>query len=98
MLCLFYGNKSELTRIENPDLCCKKYELAGIIRAGIVIRKYKDKPRVLFITENASLSRHLFSRVKELFKNSPDILYLKHGVSVPILYIAWSSPIYSVMK
>ena len=69
--------KSELTRIENPDICCKKYELTGIIRAGIVIRKYKEKSRVLFITENASLSRHLYSRVKELYRNSPNIFMLK---------------------
>lgn len=69
--------KSELTRIENSDICCKKLELTGIIRAGIAIRKYKDRPRVLFITENASLSRHIFSHVKECFNNSPDIFMLK---------------------
>ncbi len=69
--------KSELTRIENSDICCKKFELTGIIRAGIAIRKYKDKPRVLFITENASLSRHLYSLAKEYFNNSPDIIILK---------------------
>ncbi|NLL68023.1 MAG: DNA-binding protein WhiA [Clostridiaceae bacterium] len=69
--------KSELTRMESTDICCKKYELAGIIRAGIAVNKYKGNPRLLFITENASLSRHLFSRVKELYKNSPDIFMLK---------------------
>lgn len=69
--------KSELTRIENPDICCKKFELTGLIRAGIAIRKYKDKHRALFITENASLSRHIYSRVKECFNNSPDIFMLK---------------------
>lgn len=69
--------KHELTRIENPDICCKEFELTGLIRAGIAIKKYKDKSRVLFITENASLSRHLYSRVKELYKNSPNIFILK---------------------
>lgn len=69
--------KHELTRIENSDICCKEYELTGLIRAGIAIKKYKDKSRVLFITENASLSRHLYSSVKELYKNSPNIFILK---------------------
>ena len=69
--------KKELTRIETPDICCREYELTGIIRTGIVMRKYKGKSRVLFTTENASLSRHLYSRVKELYRNSPDIFILK---------------------
>jgi len=69
--------KRELTRIETSDICCKDYELTGIIRAGIVLKKYKGKSRLFFTTENASLSRHLYSRVKELYKNSPDIFILR---------------------
>ena len=81
--------KSELTRMESTDICCKKYELAGIIRAGIAVNNIRAI-RLLFITENASLSRHLFSRVKELYKNSPDILCLKPDAFVPIQFIAWN--------
>lgn len=69
--------KRELSRIEETNDCCKKSELAGLIRAGISLRPYQGKPRLLFITENASLSRHLYSRVKELYKNSPDVFILK---------------------
>lgn len=69
--------KRELTRIENSDICCKEYELTGIIRSGIALKKNNGKPRLLFITENASLSRHLYARVKELYKNGPDIFMLK---------------------
>lgn len=69
--------KREITRIENKDHECKHYELAGLIRAGITARMYNNKLKFLFITENASLSRHLFSRVKELYQNSPDVFMLK---------------------
>lgn len=69
--------KKELSRIEEIDDCCKKYELAGLMRAGISLRQFHGKPRLLFITENASLSRHVYSRVKELYKDSPDVFMLK---------------------
>lgn len=69
--------KRELGRLEDQNDCCKKSELAGLIRAGISLRKYKEKPRLLFITENASLSRHIYSRVKEFYKNSPQVFMLK---------------------
>lgn len=69
--------KRELSRIEETQDCCKKSELAGLIRAGISLRTYQGKPRLLFITENASLSRHLFSRMKEIYKNSPDVFMMK---------------------
>lgn len=69
--------KRELSRIDEQDDCCKKAELAGLIRAGISLRTYKGKPRLLFITENASLSRHIYSRVKEFYGNSPGVFMLK---------------------
>ncbi len=69
--------KRELSRIEETNNCCKKSELAGLIRAGISLRTYQGKPRLLFVTENASLSRHIYSRVKEIYKNSPDVFILK---------------------
>ncbi|MCX7772574.1 MAG: DNA-binding protein WhiA [Clostridia bacterium] len=69
--------KNELSRIEETHDCCRKSELAGLIRAGLTIRMNKDKQRVLFITENAPLSRHLFSRVKELYHSGPEVIMLK---------------------
>lgn len=69
--------KSELSRIEETEACCKKSELAGLIRTGLTVRTYQNKARLLFITENALLSRHIFSRVKELYHNSPEVLMLK---------------------
>lgn len=69
--------KRELSRLDEQDVCCKKSELAGLIRAGISLRTYKGKPRLLFITENASLSRHIYSRVKKFYRDSPDVFMLK---------------------
>jgi len=69
--------KKELSRIEEINDCCKKYELVGLMRAGMSLRKLNGRPRLLFITENASLSRHVFSRVKEIYKDSPDVFMLK---------------------
>lgn len=69
--------KSELTRIENTHIDCMHYELTGMLRAGITIRTHQEKTRLLFVTENASLSRHIFSRVKALYQSSPELFMLK---------------------
>ncbi len=69
--------KNELNRIEETNNCCKKHELAGLLRAGLIYRTYQGKKRILFITENAPLSRHVFSRVKELYHNIPEVIMLK---------------------
>lgn len=69
--------KGELSRLEEMDTCCKKHELAGLLRAGLAVRTQQGKNRILFITENAHLSRHVFSRVKELYHNIPEVIMLK---------------------
>lgn len=69
--------KNELNRIEEINNCCKMHELAGLLRAGLILRAYQGKKRILFITENAPLSRHVFTRVKELFNNIPEVIMLK---------------------
>ncbi|NMA66406.1 MAG: DNA-binding protein WhiA [Clostridiaceae bacterium] len=69
--------KKELTRIKDLDTESKKIELSGILRTGLTVRNYEGKKRIVFITENASLSRHIFSNVKEITSNSPDIVALK---------------------
>lgn len=69
--------KSELSRIEEIGVCCKKSELAGIIRAGLGIRSARGKERLIFATQNAPLSRHLFARVKELYHTGPEVIMLK---------------------
>lgn len=69
--------KGELSRIEEINTCCKIYELAGLIRAGLTVRDIKGEKRTLFITENAQLSRHLFSRVKEMYHDIPEVMMLK---------------------
>ena len=68
--------KRELTRIETSDICCKDYELTGIIRAGIILKNIKEN-QGCFLLLKMPLSRHLYSRVKELYKNSPDIFILR---------------------
>lgn len=69
--------KNELSRIDETDAECKKVELAGLLRTGLTLRKRKDKKRLLFITENASLSRHIFSRIKEIYRKGPEVIMLR---------------------
>lgn len=69
--------KNELSRIEENHACCKKSELAGIIRAGLTIRSMGGRPRLSLVTENSPLSRHVFSRVKELYRINPEVHMLK---------------------
>lgn len=69
--------KNELSRIEDNNLESKKFVLMGLLRTGLALRTYKKEKRIVFITENAALSRHLFSLVKEISQNSPDVVMLK---------------------
>ncbi len=88
--------KSELSRIEELEPCCKKHELAGLIRAGLAIRVQQGKKRILFITENALLSRHVFSRIKELYHNIPEVMMLKtHRFRTHTIYRLEFTPLLS---
>ncbi|NLM72722.1 MAG: DNA-binding protein WhiA [Clostridiaceae bacterium] len=69
--------KNELSRLEDNNLESKKFLLMGLLRTGLVLRSYKKEKRLVFITENAALSRHLFSLVKEISQNSPGVVMLK---------------------
>jgi len=69
--------KSELTRIEEPDIHLKVHELSGFIRTGLTLRNYQGTKRILFVTENATLIRHLFSLVKEIYHDTPEVTMLK---------------------
>ena len=69
--------KKELTRISDDDMTLMKFELAGILRTGLTVRKYNGRKRIVFITENASLSRRIFSNVKKITSNSPGIVAVK---------------------
>lgn len=65
--------KRELSRIEDIAECCKRSELAGILRAGLTLRNTPEGLRLLFITENAPLSRRIFVLVKEIFRFDPGV-------------------------
>ncbi|NLU53098.1 MAG: DNA-binding protein WhiA [Clostridiaceae bacterium] len=69
--------KNELSRIEETDINQKKYGLAGLLRTGLSLRTRQGNTRIMFITENATLLRLIFSRVKELSHNSPEVAMLK---------------------
>jgi DNA-binding protein WhiA len=69
--------KSELCRLQETGISHKKHELMGILRTGLTVRNRNQKNKVLFVTENASLSRHIFSRVKEFFNDNPGVIMLK---------------------
>jgi len=69
--------KKELARITDIDTKTMKAELAGILRTGLSVRNYGGRKRIVFITENASLSRRIFTNVKKITSNNPDIVALK---------------------
>lgn len=69
--------KRELSRIEDEAECCKKAELAGILRAGLTLHDAPHGRRLLFTTENAPLSRRLFTLVKELYQFEPKVVMLR---------------------
>jgi cell division protein WhiA len=71
------GVKEELSRFEERHPCCRKSELAALLRVGLSIRRVGGVSRLLFISENALLSRHVFSVVKELYHSGPEVVMLK---------------------
>lgn len=69
--------KEELSRFEERHPCCRRSELAALLRNGLSIRRVDGENRLLFVSENALLSRHVFSIVKELYQSGPEVLMLK---------------------
>lgn len=65
--------KDELCRLQNEKPCCKLAELAGILRTGLIIREIRGKNFILFVTEHASVSRMVYSRVKEIVPDGVEI-------------------------
>lgn len=65
--------KMELSHIEESAACCRRAELAGILRAGLAMRDTTDGPRLLLTTENASLSRRIFTMIKEIYRFEPKV-------------------------
>ncbi len=69
--------KEEISRMEEAHPCCRKSELIAMLRCGLCLRRVADQTRLLFVSENAALSRHVFSAVKELYKSGPEVVMLK---------------------
>lgn len=69
--------KDELSRLDEHSRCCMKSELAGIMRAGAAIRRVGDADRLMLVSENAPVSRHIFALLKLLYGNPPDLLISK---------------------
>ena len=65
--------KDELARLQNEKACCRQAELAGLLRTGLMLREVRGEPALLFITEHASVSRLLFSHIKDQASSRPDI-------------------------
>jgi DNA-binding protein WhiA len=64
--------KDELIRVDCKQ-CCRKSEIAAILRTGLILRKTKSKKSLTFITEHGLLSRYLYSQIKHIVKKGPDI-------------------------
>ena len=69
--------KEELSRFEEHHPCCHRSELAALLRNGLSLRNVAGQRRLMFVSENALLSRHVFSTVKELYHSGPEVLMLK---------------------
>ncbi|HEY8422055.1 MAG TPA: DNA-binding protein WhiA [Thermoclostridium sp.] len=67
------GIKDELCRLNNEKPCCSLSELAGILRTGLIIREIRNKNVLMFITEHASVSRTVYSKVKEIVPDGVEI-------------------------
>ncbi len=65
--------KDELSRIQNEKSCCRYSEIAGILRTGLMLRDFRGEKTLLFITEHAPLSRFIYSHIKEIFREGPEI-------------------------
>ena len=63
--------------MEEPHPCCRRSELAAMLRSGLTPRRVAGVTRLLFVSENAALSRHVFSSVKELYHSGPEVVMLK---------------------
>lgn len=69
--------RDELSRVEEHRPCCRKSELAALLRGGLCLRRVSGQYRILFISEHAALLRHVFSTVKTLYQSGPEVVMLK---------------------
>lgn len=65
--------KDELARLPNEKACCRQAELAGLLRTGLMLRDYHGEKALLFITEHASVSRLLFTHIRDFTQDKPEI-------------------------
>lgn len=65
--------KDEIIRLNDEKRCCRKAEIAGILRTGLMLKKYRESSSLIFITEHASLSRYIFINIKSQIKAGPNI-------------------------
>ena len=69
--------RDELSRVEEHHPCCRKSELAALLRGGLCLRRVSGQFRLLFVSEHAALLRHVFSTVKALYHSGPEVMVLK---------------------
>jgi len=65
--------KDEIIRLTDEKNCCRKAEIAGILRTGLMLKKYRESNSLIFITEHALLSRYIFTNIKNQIKTGPNI-------------------------
>lgn len=65
--------KDEIIRLDDEKNCCRKAEMAGILRTGLMLKKYRESSSLIFITEHALLSRYIFTNIKKHIKTAPNI-------------------------
>ncbi len=68
------GVKEEIVHMTDAKPCCQKSELAALLRNGLCFRTSGKKTRLLFISENAALSRHVFRSIRDLYGSRPGVV------------------------
>ncbi|SHE94714.1 hypothetical protein SAMN05444392_10580 [Seinonella peptonophila] len=68
--------KKELTQLEEKR-CCRLAELSALVRMNGTIQLRQQRMTLEIVTENPSTARHIFSLIKELYNESPEVLVRK---------------------
>jgi DNA-binding protein WhiA len=68
--------KQELTRVPMKS-CCQRAELSALVRMNGTIQLSQKRPIVEITTENPSTARHIFTLIKNLYAEHPEVLVRK---------------------
>lgn len=71
------STKQELTRMDDIPNCCKRAELSALVRMNGLVQIGNGRIGLEVTTENNSIARHTYKRMKELYQLQPEVLVRK---------------------